>query len=176
MQCGEATLPTATPSQTCPSCCASLPRGSLPTGIPQQPRPSRRQRPVRWCLPPRRARGTLPFAPPAPSLAFGLGAAGSVGYPPGGCRAREAPRRLGGIHRRVVKTTSWALGLGFLMNSGAFLGATQGKTPDEEKARLSKAAHGSPSKPWERSVASVRPPVTRLDGAAGFGCGDFFFS
>lgn len=54
--------------------------------------------------------------------------------------AREAPRRLGGIHRRVVKTTSWALGLGFLMNSGAFLAATQGKTPDEEKARPSKAS------------------------------------
>lgn len=51
MQRGEATLPTATPSQTCPSCCTSLPTGSQPTGIPQQSQRSRWQRAVNLSLP-----------------------------------------------------------------------------------------------------------------------------
>lgn len=51
MQRGEATLPTATPSQTCPSCCTSLPTGSLPTGIPQQSQRSRWQCAVNLSLP-----------------------------------------------------------------------------------------------------------------------------
>ena len=140
MQRGEATLPTATPSQTCPSCCASLPTGSLPTGIPQQPRPSRRQRPVHSCLPPAAPRGRCLLPPPAPGTFSCLRArrSGVCRVPTGWvlCNtapAREAPRRLGEIHRRVVKTTSWALGLGFLMNSGALIVATQEKLPTKRK-------------------------------------------
>lgn len=66
MQRGEATLPTATPFQTCPSCCTSLPMGSLPTGIPQQPWPSRQQRPVHSRLPPAMP-GDTAFSSPVPS-------------------------------------------------------------------------------------------------------------
>lgn len=79
MQRGEATLPTATPSQTCPSCCASLPTGSLPTGIPQQPWLSRQQCLVHSCLPPAMPGGhclLLPgaqrFLPPSGSAEQGL--------------------------------------------------------------------------------------------------------
>lgn len=42
---GEAVLPTASPSRTCPSCCSSL-----PTGIPQQPWLGLQQLPA-WSLP-----------------------------------------------------------------------------------------------------------------------------
>lgn len=67
MQRGEATLPTAAPSQTCPSCCASL-----PTGIPQQPRLSRRQCPVRSSLVPAVPGGRCLFPPQHLLLLLGL--------------------------------------------------------------------------------------------------------
>lgn len=74
MQRGEATLPTAAPSQTCPSCCASL-----PTGIPQQPWLSCRQRPVRLCLVPAVPGGRCLF-PPGTFHCFRARRVGFVGY------------------------------------------------------------------------------------------------
>lgn len=73
MQRGEATLPTATPSQTCPSCCTSLPTGSLPTGIPQQSQRSCWQCAVNLSLPFAVPRGCCLF-PLAPGTFSCLGA------------------------------------------------------------------------------------------------------
>lgn len=115
MQHGEATLPTATPSQTCPSCCTSLPTGSLPTGIPQQPQRSRWQRAVNLSLPFAEPRGCCLF-PLAPSTFSCLGAQQSricwvpTRWVP--CNTAQAAGRNPQA-RQVFKTTSWVMVWGF---------------------------------------------------------------